>query len=167
MAGRSEHDQADWWVRAIAVFAAEPRVEHIGIYEIKDLEPVRPAIGDAPNYHLGLTRTDRSKKLAFHTVRMMVELFRRPVTFDPPRTTGAAAGEVFAYAFTRDDGRQLVAAWTKAADRTVDISVNRPATRAIEHRLDASTAPYSRFAGRMLSHVTLHQGTARLFELIP
>jgi len=167
VAGRSEHEQADWWVRAIALFAAEPRVEHIGIYEIKDLEPSRDAIGDAPNYHLGLTRTDRSKKLAFSTVRMMVELFSRMVTTDPPRTSGAAAGDVFAYAFTRDDGRQLVAAWTKSADQTVAISVNRPATRAIEHHFDASTAPYSMFTGRTLSNIVLHPGTARLFELIP
>ena len=35
--GRSEADQARWWLRAVATFAAEPRVEHIGIYEIKDL----------------------------------------------------------------------------------------------------------------------------------
>jgi len=165
--GRTEHQQADWWVRAMALFAAAPRVEHIGIYEIKDLTPTREAIGDAPNYHLGLTRTDRSKKLAFHTVGMMVGLFSRRVTLDTPRLSGASSAGVFVYAFVRDDGRQLVAAWTKSADQTIDISVTRPATRAVEHHLDGSTAPYSAFAGRTLSRVDLHPGTARLFELIP
>lgn len=166
VAGRSEHAQADWWVRAIASFAATPRVEHIGIYEIKDLQPEREAIGDAPNYHLGLTRTDRTKKLAFHSVRMMVALFSRATTVEPPAIRGAAAGDVFAYAFTRDDGRQLVAAWTKSADQTVEISVGRPATRAIEHHFDGSTTEYFAFADRTLSRVVLHPGTARIFELV-
>jgi hypothetical protein len=165
--GRSEHQQADWWVRAISRFVAEPRVEHIGIYEIKDLQPARAAIGDAPNYHLGLTRTDRSKKLAFHTVRMMVDLFSRPVTLATPRTSAATSQGVFVYAFVRDDGRQLVAAWTKSTAQTIDISLTRPATRAIERGLDGSTAPYPAFAGRTISRVALERGTARLFELIP
>ncbi len=143
------------------------RVEHIGIYEIKDLAPAREAIGDAPNYHLGLTRTDRSKKLAFNTVRMMVDLFGKPLTLDSSRTSGATSPDVFVYAFRRDDGHQLVAAWAKSADRTIDISVSGPATRAIEHHLDGSAAPYPIFARRTVSTVALHPGTARLFELIP
>ena len=72
--GKSERDQASWWVRAIATFLAHPRVEHIGIYEIKDLSPGKPVIGDAPNYHLGLTRADRTKKLAFYTVDLLTDL---------------------------------------------------------------------------------------------
>jgi hypothetical protein len=71
------------------------------------------------------------------------------------------------YAFVLDDGRQLVAAWTKSADQTIDISLTRGATRAVERGLDGSTAPYPAFAGRTISRVDLHPGTARLFELIP
>ena len=72
--GRTEEQQAAWWARAIATFAGDRRVEQIGVYEIKDLRPDRPAIGGAPNYHLGLTRVDRSHKLAFATVRTLVAL---------------------------------------------------------------------------------------------
>ena len=80
---------------------------------------------------------------------------------------GAAPRNVFVYAFRRDDGRQFVAAWTKSAEQTIEISVTRPAKRAIEYGFDGSTAPYPAFAGRTLSHVALRPGTARLFELIP
>jgi polysaccharide biosynthesis protein PslG len=72
--GRSERQQATWWVRAVATLLSYPRIEHIGVYEIKDLPPDREAIGDTPNHHLGLTRTDRSKNLAFYTVDMLTDL---------------------------------------------------------------------------------------------
>jgi hypothetical protein len=85
--GKSEMDQATWWVRAIATFAAEPRVEHIGIYEIKDLAPDKPAIGDAPNYHLGLTRTDRRRKKAFRTVDMLTDLLDGELSVSNDRLT--------------------------------------------------------------------------------
>jgi polysaccharide biosynthesis protein PslG len=47
--GRTEEDQARWWIRAAATFLAQPRIDHLGIYEIKDLRSNREAIGDAPN----------------------------------------------------------------------------------------------------------------------
>lgn len=53
--GRTEHDQAIWWARAVPTFLADSAVEHIGIYEIKDLREDSRVIGDAPNYHLSLT----------------------------------------------------------------------------------------------------------------
>jgi polysaccharide biosynthesis protein PslG len=167
VAGRSEHDQADWWVRAIALFTAQPRVEHIGVYEIKDLEPTREAIGDAPNYHLGITRTDRTKKLAFHTVRMMVALFSRPIANEELSVTGATGADIHTYAFRRDDGRQVVVAWVKSAGHTVDLSVPVPGRTAVEHHLDGSTTSYAPFDGHTLSGVALRPGTARVFELVP
>ena len=109
----------------------------------------------------------RQTEMAFNTVRMMVELFGKSLTLDSSRTSGATSSDVFVYAFRRDDGHQLVAAWAKSADRTIDISVSGPATRAIEHHLDGSAAPYPMSARRTLSAVALHAGTARLFELIP
>jgi hypothetical protein len=166
VAGRSEHDQADWWARAIAMFTAEPRIEHIGVYEIKDLDPKREAIGDTPNYHIGITRADRSKKLAFHTVRMMVALFDAPLVVEnalpmPP------SGDLFVYAFRRGDGRQIVAAWAKSTDRTVDITVTHVAATAVEHHLDGSVTSYPSVDGRTLARVELHPGTTRIFELRP
>jgi hypothetical protein len=167
VAGKSEHDQADWWVRAIAVFAAQPRIEHIGVYEIKDLPSTRDAIGDAPNYHLGITRTDRSRKLAFHVIRSMVALMRGSLVIEDARIAGAPRDDLFVYAFRRDDGRRIVVAWTKHLDQTVDITAAGPATRATEHQFDGTTASYGAFDGATLLRVTLHPGTARVFELTP
>jgi hypothetical protein len=42
---------------------------------LKDLRPDRAAIGDAPNYCLGLTYPDRRPKMAFRTVTRLVNLF--------------------------------------------------------------------------------------------
>ena len=164
--GKSERDQAAWWARAIAVFAGEPRVEHISVYEIKDLEPTRAAIGDTPNRHLGITRTDRSKKLAFATVKMMVGLMQGALAIDEPRVTGAR-GDVFVRAFRRADGRQVVVAWTKDGIETVDIGVAGAATRVVEHQLDGSTNPYPSLAPATLSSVVLQAGMPRIFELQP
>jgi hypothetical protein len=70
---RTERDQANWWARAVATFAAEPRVEHLGVHEIRDLAPTSAMIGEAENYHLGLTRVDRTRKLAFHSVDLLTD----------------------------------------------------------------------------------------------
>ena len=79
---RTERQQASWWVRAIATFAAAPRVEQLGVYEIKDLPRAEAVIGDAENYNLGLTKTDRTPKLAFHTVRTIVRLLAGRIAVD-------------------------------------------------------------------------------------
>ena len=71
---RTEEQQANWWARAISTFLAEPEIEHIGVYEIKDLDPGVKAIGDDKNYYLGLTYRDRTKKLAFRTVDLLTDL---------------------------------------------------------------------------------------------
>ena len=165
--GKSEHDQADWWVRAIAVFAAQPRVEQIGVYEIKDLPSTRDAIGDAPNYHLGITRTDRTRKLAFQTIRSMVALMRGALVVEDAAVAGGPRDGLFVYAFRRDDGRRIVIAWTKHVDQTVDITAAGHMTRATEHQFDGTAASYRAFDGGTLLRVALHPGTARVFELAP
>ena len=138
IAGKSEIDQASWWVRAVATFASEPRVEHIGIYEIKDLPPDRPVIGDAPNYHLGLTRVDRKKKLAFSTVRVLVALFGgQPFHTGPPvvSRTGTS-GELHHQHFLRQDGSSVVVVWNRTADDRVEVRLDgRPVT---EFELDGT-----------------------------
>jgi hypothetical protein len=165
--GTSEQEQADWWVRAIAVFAAQPRIEHIGVYEIKDLPSTRAAIGDAPNYHLGITRTDRTRKLAFRAIRSMVALLRGSLVVEDAAVAGGAADGLYVYAFRRDDGRRIVVAWTKHLNRIVDITTAGKLTHATEYRLDGTTAPYRTIDEGTLMRVALHPGTARIFELTP
>jgi hypothetical protein len=160
--GRTELSQAAWWVRAIATFAAEPRVEHIGIYEIKDLAPDRPAIGDAPRYHLGLTRVDRTRKLAFTTVRLMVSLLGGQAfttgTLDVRRRAGA--GELHHRAFVRQDRSILVVIWNRTADEIVTVGLPG-ASHAVEFGLDGRSVEHP-LRGPELE-LRLDRGVPRVF----
>jgi hypothetical protein len=89
------------------------------------------------------------------------------VVVEHPRVMPDRSDDLFAYAFRRADGRQIVTAWVKSADRRVDIAVARDAAVAVEHSFDGSVAPYARFGGRTLRQVELRPGTARIFELRP
>lgn len=166
--GRTEREQADWWTRAIATFAAEPRVEHIGVYEIKDLRSDSPAIGGVANYHLGITNVDRTKKLAFHTVKNLAALFGdRFAIDDAVQVIGASTAPVYEHAFTRDDGREIVIVWSKGEPQTVDVHLAGHRRAAIEHHFDGSTDRYPHFNGRTLARVRLDPGQARTFEFTP
>jgi polysaccharide biosynthesis protein PslG len=161
--GRSERDQANWWVRAVAAFLAQPRIEHIGVYEIKDLPLDRKAIGDTPNYHLGLTRVDRSKKLAFHTVDMLTDLL------DTGRLTVAAGevkvvplrvatGELHQHVFIRPDGDAVLIMWNRTTDLRVGVA--GPFSSITEYLLDGRQVPIS-----SLTEVALVAGEPRVFRL--
>jgi hypothetical protein len=166
--GVTEAAQADWWARAIATFASQPRIEGIGVYEIKDLPAGREAIGGTPNYHLGITRSDRSKKLAFHTVRMLAAALGGQYSVQRPIVAArAGAGELFAHAFRLADGRQLLTVWAKTAPLTVDVGSQTRGSRAVERLLDGTARPFTAFDGAMLRGVALTPGTARLFEIDP
>jgi polysaccharide biosynthesis protein PslG len=168
--GKSEADQAEWWVRAIATFAAVPRLEHFGIYEIKDLPADRPVIGDAPNYHLGLTRVDRGKKLAFGTVAALVAMLgSQPVTPRVPHLEAFppdAASVIYARLFTRADGQRWLFLWTSGQDASTTVSLP-DGSRATELQLDGRAAPGAPLpirAGR-LEAVPLRLGEIRIFEI--
>ncbi|HZT75201.1 MAG TPA: beta-galactosidase [Vicinamibacterales bacterium] len=166
---KTERDQAEWWMRAIATFASTPRVEHIGVYEIKDLRADSPAIGGAANYHLGLMTASRKRKLAFQTVKDLAGfLGDEPIAIDDRvRLVGGDHGDLYAHALRRGDGRELVVVWTKHASRTVDIEMPARFRAAVEHDLDGGTSPISKFDGRVLTQVKLDAGHPRAFELVP
>jgi hypothetical protein len=166
--GRTELDQAHWWARAIATFAAEPRVEHIGIYEIKDAPRDRPVIGDAPNYYLGLTSVNRRKKLAFGTVQRIVSMLGgQSFTASRPAVTMRDSGEpttVHRHLFTRGDGRQFVFLWTRAGDAIVDVEIGGLGRSAIEYAIDGTAAGRISIATGWLRDVALRRGVVRIFE---
>ena len=141
--GKSERDQANWWARAIATFAAQPRVEQIGVYEIKDLRPDRPAIGDAPNYHLGLAYPDRRRKLAFSTVRLLAGLLRgsriRVADSRVAVRLEQGAGEIHQHLFVRPDGDGVLVIWDRTGDSTVRVSISGDWRRASELALDGTS----------------------------
>ena len=166
--GRSERDQAAWWARAIAVFAAEPRVEQIGVYEIRDLAPDKPAIGDAPNYHLGLVTTGGRRKLAFATVGLLTDLLgtsrlrATPEAFAIERP--ASAGELHSRAFTRADGARVLVVWNRtAADRILVRAVQ--GTPLTEYCLDGRAC--GKHSGDGSIELALEAGVPRIFFQAP
>lgn len=170
--GRSELDQAEWWARAIATFVAAPRIQEIGVYEIKDLRQDREAIGGAANYHLGITNADRKKKLAFSTIRRLVALLGgTPVTVDDAALkVGVAQGDpahVYHHMFTRRDGRRVVLVWDKIEAARLELGLPGTATRAVEYAIDGTASPYGRLDGTTLADVALEPGRVRIFEVTP
>jgi hypothetical protein len=170
--GKTEREQANWWARATATFLAAPRIEHIGIYEIKDLRLDSPVIGDAPNYHLGITRRDRSKKLAFHTVDLLTDLLDvgRIVVADADVhvvVTGGGAGELYHHLFVRPDGEQVLIVWDKTAGPTLDVRLDRRGRSATEYGLDGARTAYAAFDGHTLRGIRLTPGDVRIFRVTP
>jgi hypothetical protein len=166
--GVTERAQAAWWVRAVATFLAHPRVEHIGVYEIKDLPSDRPAIGDAPNYHLGLTRADRTKKLAFRTVDLLTDLLDtgtiRPL--DDVRVQAPGAGEsIHVHLFERPDGDRVLFVWAAARADDVAVSVGLSTSRATEFGLDGRPVARAPIENGMLRDLDLEAGEPRIFRL--
>ena len=168
--GRTEVQQADWWARAVATFLADPRVEHIGVYEIKDLRPDSPVIGDAPNYHLGLTYVDRRPKLAFRTVDLLTDLLDSGTLTVADaelevKLVGGRTGSLHHHLFVRPDGDQVLLIWDRTGSPTVDITVRREAARATSYELDGTASPTSLADGRTLERVSLSPGRTRIFRL--
>jgi polysaccharide biosynthesis protein PslG len=171
-AGRSERDQADWWVRAFATFLADPAVEHLGISRIKDLPGDSAVSGDEPNKHLGLTRQDRAPKLAFHTVDLLTDLLDvgRLTVADAELSvsvTAGSTGSLHHHLFVRPDGRQVLIAWDKRGGPALDVSLARRGSRATEYTLDGRPVPYPRFDGRTLRRLRLVAGHPRILEILP
>jgi polysaccharide biosynthesis protein PslG len=165
--GRSEREQAAWWVRAVATFLATPRVEHIGIYEIKDLPADRPVIGDAPNHHLGLTRTDRTPKLAFFTVDLLTDLLDvGRLAVEDARTRlsveEGTAGELHHHLFRRPDGDRVLFVWDRLASPAVRVEVP-PASGLVEYDLEGRSSATQDSAA--LRRVQLTAGVPRIFRL--
>lgn len=173
--GRTERDQAAWWARAIATFAATPRVTHVGVYEIKDLPTSSAVIGDAENYHLGLVRRDGTPKLAFATVQRLVALLAGELAVADAQLTVAdvaaappGAPPVDAHLFLRPDGRQVLVAWVRKgrAARTVRVTLPRGgAARA--WRFDGAPAAAPPLAGRTLGPLRLEPDAPVIVEVRP
>ena len=169
---KSERDQANWWVRAMGTFVAAPRVEHIGIYEIKEPPRREGMIGGPENYYLGLTYHDRKKKLAFHTVKRLVSLLNTgTITVADgqadPEVTGGTSGELYHHLFIRPDGRQVLFLWDKTGAPTLAVRLATPGKAVTEYALDGTGRPFPAFDGTTLTGVKLAPGQARVFEIAP
>jgi polysaccharide biosynthesis protein PslG len=155
--GHTERDQALWWARAVATYAATPRVTQIGVYEIKDLRSNDPIIGEAENRHLGISDTARRPKTAFFTVQRLVSLLAGQITVLDAELrvverssvdslhggTTPDSGHAIVHAFGRPDGRQVVIAWVPkgVSARRVTITLPRAGRRATAYSLDGHGTP--------------------------
>lgn len=170
--GKSEADQARWWARALATFAAAPRVSLIGVYEIKDLRPERAAIGGAANYHLGLTRTDRTRKAAFHTVAMFARFFdAESIRVEDGglrcRVREGDPSRVHRHLFRRPDGRRLLVLWSDGAPSRLEVTIPGGYGRVASIALDGRATPIQGPHGATLRELHLRPDDVRIFELDP
>jgi hypothetical protein len=168
---KSEAEQANWWARAVSTFAADPDIEHIGIYEIKDLPPYKEAIGDTKNYHLGITRADRTKKLAFHTLTLLNDLLAGVVTVAGNEASviviRGEAKELYWRLFKRPSGKQVLFVYDKAASPTVNVTLRIPGSTASRYELNGTATPHADFDGRVLRGIQLRRGEVAIFRIDP
>lgn len=169
--GKTEQDQANWWARAIATFTAAPSIEHLGIYQIRDRKKSERVIGEDENYYLGITRSDRTKKMAFHLLKRLLPLLNTGyiTVADAELSVDIAEGkpgELYHHLFVLPDGGQVLFVWDKIEGPTLRLSA-RPGTAVIEYQLDGTSKPYDNYDGRTLNEVTLTPGTVRIFEIRP
>jgi hypothetical protein len=170
--GRTEEQQANWWARAVSTFLAQPEIEHIGVYEIKDLDPGVEAIGDDKNYYLGLTYRDRTKKLAFHTVDLLTDLLDTTTLTVADSDVQVIADEesaeyLYYHLFKRPDGAQVLFVWDRVRDSTVTVKLKTPGSSAEQFSLNGEATPYPAFDGTMLKDIRLTAGEVEIFRINP
>jgi YD repeat-containing protein len=170
--GKSELDQANWWARAVSSFLADPEIEHIGVYEIKDLAAGQNVIGDEKNYHLGITRTDRTKKLAFHTVALLKELLGTgPISVANSELTvtilEGAPRELHWRLFRRWDGKQVLFIYDKAGTPTLRVSFRTARATAFRYDLNGRSTRVRDFDGESLGALQLTAGQVAIFLVDP
>lgn len=170
--GRGEREQANWFARAVSTFLADPHVEHIGFYEIRDLPRDSPALGDDANYYLGLIDAAGRKKLAFATVDLLTDLLDvgALTVIDKEaqiNVTGGAAGDLHHHLFLRPDGVQVLFVYDKRASLTLDIDLGLRGRRATAYSLDGAAAPVADFDGYSLRNIPLTPGEVAIFTIEP
>jgi hypothetical protein len=168
----TERDQANWWARAFATFLAVPRVEQLGVYELKDHRPEAGVIGEPENYHLGLTYPDRRRKLAFFTVQRLVRLLDTGTLTVADaqvqvKVADGSAGELHHHYFIGPDGTSVLMLWDKSGAPRVDIQLPSAPRRVTEYGLDGATRPGPQVMERQLPGVQLIPGEVRILQLMP
>jgi hypothetical protein len=167
---KTELQQANWWARAVSTFLADPHIEHIGVYEIKDLPLGKDVIGDEKNHYLGIVRADRIKKLAFYTVDMLTDLLDVGMitTADNDVTltiSSGQPGELYRHLFKRPDGSQVLFIYDKTASPTVRATLRSRGRKAFRYDLDGTAQEHGAFDGHTLTDVRLTAGNVAIFRI--
>lgn len=170
---RSEEQQANYLARAVGFLLSFPKISYISWYEIKDMDPAKQAIGDAHNFHLGITTfPERRKKLAFYTLDMLSDLLdgrsvtpaAEEVTVTP---TAGTPGRPYKWLFKLADGAQVLFVYDTQADCTVNVTLATPGKTAYKYELDNSSAVYPQFANNTISDLHLTAGRVAVFKIVP
>ncbi|HEX2451808.1 MAG TPA: beta-galactosidase [Gemmatimonadales bacterium] len=168
--GRSERDQANWWARTLATLVADSAIQQVGIANLRDAAPDQR--GDGSEANLGLTRADRTRKLAFHTVKLLTVLLatKRITVADDElaiRVTAGTAVALHHHLFVRPDRRQVLIVWDLRGSPALDVTLTRPGARVTEYTLDGRPVPFAQFDGRVLRRLRLARGHVRIFDIAP
>lgn len=105
--------QAVALMRTLALLLAQPSVDLVAWYELKDPPDTDAVIGDAHNRHLGIAFGDRRPKPALQALAFANRLFANGFTNLPSRieASSGSPSDAVAHAFRLADGRTLAMAW--------------------------------------------------------
>lgn len=175
--GKTEEDQASFIRRAVATLLATEDISLISWYEIKDL-PIDfhlGVIGDSNNYHLGLTDTERNKKLGFYTFQNIVSLLNNEtltylgsqVSFEHD-VAGSQSPIIYTRAFRRESDNNIVLfAWLYGPHGEVEVDITLPDNikSVVEYEYDGNELEVDFFDGNELQNVNLIRDKVRVFEI--
>jgi len=171
---RTEEDQANYIARAVSYFLADPasdnRFSLFTYYELKDLPEGAAMIGDEHNYHFGLCRSDRTKKLAFHTYKLLVQLLHgQTVAAADSRVAVEATkgdlGDEYHHLLLRADGSQILFVYDKKTAVTATATLTTPGTTCTKWNLDGTSETWPDFNGNTISNIPLTPGQVCIFEI--
>jgi hypothetical protein len=171
---RSEEQQANYIARAVSYFFADPdtlnRIDRFTYYELKDLAPGAMKIGDDHNYHFGLCRADGTKKLAFHTYRLLVTLLDGKVVVPADyevtlRATGGSFGDEHHHLLKRSDGTQVLFLYDRENAVTCDVTLPLRGDTCTKWNLDGTSVTWDDFDGRTISDIPLMPEQVWIFEI--
>ncbi|NIM04716.1 MAG: cellulase family glycosylhydrolase [Armatimonadetes bacterium] len=182
---RTEAMQRSYFVRAIAHFFASDdslgEIDHYCAYEIKDLDPNAPVIGPEDVRYLGLCEYDRTKKLAFNAVKMMVSLLDDETITTPENhevtleATSGHFGDEYWRLIKRDEGGGDVSQVLVVYDKKNTVTCEATLTTAGDPNdctlwnLDGTSTDWSsNFDGTTISNIQLDgREVVRVFEIGP
>jgi len=179
---RTEAQQANYTARAVGYLLSDPtslnEVEHYCCYEIKDLDPNKPAIGDDNNYHLGITTYTRVPKLAFYTFDMLTDLLdNKTVTASDDKVTLTKVvgrfGQAYKHLLKISDGSQVLFVYDKTKTVTCYATITGiPANSCTKYNLDGTSQAWtgSNFTpgtNPVVRNIALTPGNVWIFKLTP
>jgi hypothetical protein len=127
-------------------------------------------IGDDHNYHFGLCRADRTKKLAFSTYALLADFLngRAIAPADDEVTVTAMEGRFgkqYHHLLKRADGAQILFVYDKENSVAARAVLASPGTTCTSWDLDGTSRNWPQFDGNTISDIPLVPGEVCVFEI--